>query len=176
MLLNLSKLILYHVLRNCIYLNYTLYPVWCIALLNLSKSILYSVCSIALLHLSKVYDKLSDQWLFFTVGTRKIGKNGTFSHFCKLLQCKNFQEVSEGAKWKLTSWRFRKCGSLLFYNFLTRVMAAQSQWSLVNVLDFVFMYLSLCICTIKKLRSESVWDGLMCWMLALMGFDMRCQA
>ena len=45
------------------------------------------------------------------------------------------------------------CYSIIF---LTRVMAAQSQWSLVNVLDFVFMYLSLCICTIKKLRSESV--------------------
>ena len=61
--------------------------------------------------------------LFFTVGTRKMGKNGTFSHFCKLLQCKIFQEVSEDAIWKLTSWRFRKCGSFLFYN-------AQSQRSL----------------------------------------------
>ena len=49
-----------------------------------------------------------------------MGKNGTFSHFCKLLQCKNFQEVSVGAIWKLTYWRFRKCGSFLFYNFLNQ--------------------------------------------------------
>ena len=48
---------------------------------------------------------------YFSERTRKMGKNGTFSHFCQLLKCKNFQEVSEGAKWKLTSWRFRKCGS-----------------------------------------------------------------
>ena len=60
-----------------------------------------------------VASKLSERrpLTFFTVRTRKMGKNGTFSHFCKLLQCKNFQEVSEGAIWKLTSWQFRKCGS-----------------------------------------------------------------
>ena len=57
---------------------------------------------------------------YFSERTRKMGKNGTFSHFCKLLQCKNFQEVSQGAKWKLTSWRFRKCGSFCCYKFLNR--------------------------------------------------------
>ena len=57
---------------------------------------------------------------YFSERTRKMGKNGTFSHFCQLLQCKNFQEVSEGAKWKLTSWSFRKCGTLLFYNFFNQ--------------------------------------------------------
>ncbi len=31
---------------------------------------------------------------------------------------KFFQEVSRYAIWKLTSWRFRKCGGFLFYNFL----------------------------------------------------------
>ena len=33
-------------------------------------------------------------------------------------RCKIFQEVSRYAIWKLTSWRFRKCGVFLFYNFL----------------------------------------------------------
>ena len=49
---------------------------------------------------------------------------------------------------------------------------------LVNVLDFVFVYLSLylCICAVMKLWSVSVWGGLMCWMPALMGFDMRRRA
>ena len=83
---------------------------------------------------------------FFTVGTRKMGKNGIFSHFCQLLQCKNFQEVSKGAIWKLTSWRFRKCGSFLFYNFLNKTYGCSKSTESEN------LSLSSKLCGVKKKR------------------------
>ena len=75
-----------------------------------------------------------------------MGKNGTFSHFCKLLQCKNFQEVSEGAIWKLTYWRFRKCGSFLFYNFLNQTYGCSKSTESEN------LSLSSKLCGVKKKR------------------------
>merc|ERR1712016_226974 len=38
--------------------------------------------------------------LFFTVRTRKMGKNGTFSHFCKLLRLQNFLRGIRGCHMK----------------------------------------------------------------------------
>ena len=75
-----------------------------------------------------------------------MGKKGTFSHFCKLLQCKNFQEVSEGAIWKLTSWRFRKCGSFLFYNFLNQTYGCSKST------ESEILSLSSKLCGVKKKR------------------------
>ena len=75
-----------------------------------------------------------------------MGKNGTFSLFCKLLQCKNFQEVSEGAKWKLTSWRFRKCGSFLFYDFLNQTYGCSKST------ESEILSLSSKLCGVKKKR------------------------
>merc|ERR1712001_747724 len=47
-----------------------------------------------------VASKLSERrpLTFFQRRDTENGKKRYFSHFCKLLQCKNFHEVSEGAK------------------------------------------------------------------------------
>ena len=83
-------------------------------------------------------------YFFSPSGHGKWTKTVHFRIFANYSNAKNFQEGSEGAIWKLTSWRFRKCGSFLFYHFLNKTYGCSKST------ESEILSLSSKLCGVKK--------------------------
>ena len=101
-------------------------------------------------------------YFFFYRPDTENGQKRYFSHFCKLLQCKNFQEVSEGAIWKLTSWRFRKCGSFFILWFLNQTYGCSKST------ESEILSLSSKLCGVQKKRHGYNFEF---WLLIWIGSE-----